>query len=180
MPLVQELLHIPCYISPKYDTLNHPIEEYAHFLMAGIDPADYGIAHAIDEQGNAYVELAYSRDFAKCCGDDTGMQQDEVMVVHSYLQGTKKAVIERETDLLTPDELRTNRPAVEAAILEELRIWVKYQTFARHKRVGVQNIMSSKYVSKWKMIIDRRQQQEEAHSHARDHQRIPRLVCTLG
>ena len=83
------------------------------------------------------------------------MKQDEMMVVYSYLQGTKKAVIERETDLLTPDELRTHRPAVEAAILEELRIWVKYQTFARHKRVGVQNIMSSKYVSKCKMIINK-------------------------
>ena len=106
--------------------MDHPIEEYAHFLMAGLDIADYGIAHATDEQGNAYVELAYSRDYAKCCGDDAGMKHDDVMVVCSYLQGTKKAVIERETDLLTPDELTTNRPAVEAAILEELRIWVKY------------------------------------------------------
>ena len=42
------------------------------------------------------------------CGDDTGMQQDEVMVVYSYFQGTKTAVIERETDLLTPDALRTH------------------------------------------------------------------------
>ena len=111
--------------------------------MAGVDPATYGVAHAIDEQGNAYVELGYSRDFAKCCGDDTSMQQGEVIVVYSYFQGTKKAVIEGETDLLTPDQLRKHRPAVEAVIHKGLRIWVKYQTFARHKRAGVQNVMSS-------------------------------------
>ena len=53
VPLAQEPLYIPCYISPKYDTLDHPIQEYARFLMAGLDIADYGIAHATDEQGNA-------------------------------------------------------------------------------------------------------------------------------
>ena len=69
------------------------------------------------------------------------------MVVITYLAGTKKCVIERETDVLTPAQLKANGPAVEASILEELRMWVNYRTFQRVLRKGVQNIMTSKYVA---------------------------------
>jgi len=113
-------------------------------------PSSYGQPYLKDEQGNPYIALAYSREYAKICGPDAGMKDDEVMIVITYLAGTKKCVIERETDILTPGELKANAAAVEASILEELKLWVNYRTFKRVLRKGIQNIMTSKYVAKWK------------------------------
>ena len=65
------------------------------------------------------------------------------------------AVIQRDTDIFTNAELAAHRPAVEAAILEELTIWVKYSTFARRRKTAArQNIMTSRFVAKWKYVTD--------------------------
>ena len=61
-------------------------------------------------------------------------------------------VIERDTDLLTPREMQEHRSAVDAAILEELSIWVKFQAFEIADWKEGLNVMSSKYVAKWKKI----------------------------
>ena len=115
------MITVPAYFCPKFEVLERPIFEYAHYIAAGVDPSLYGMGQ-LDDCGNMYVDLAYSREMSKCCGDDSGMAEDEFMVVQTFLGGTKKAVIERDTDILTKQELYDNHAAVEASILEELRL----------------------------------------------------------
>jgi len=81
-------------------------------------------------------------------------------VLQVLLAGTKRAVIQRDSDLLTNDELQNNHKLVQAAILEELRIWVKHNCFEIRERKTARNIMTSRFVAKWKIItgLDGKQQ----------------------
>ena len=56
--------------------------------------------------------------------DDTGMQEDQIVIIRTYLSGHRKAVIDRDTDVLTLAELNEDKPMVQAAILEELKAQV--------------------------------------------------------
>ena len=67
-----------------------------------------------------------------------------------YLEGIKKAVIDRDTDLLTPEEHKDNVQEVKAAILEELKVWTAHKCFERRPRAGSRNILDVRWVGKWK------------------------------
>ncbi len=110
--------------------------------------------HPIDVDGKACGELCFERHMAKCVLDDSNMADDDIVVVQMLLAGPKKAVIQRSTDLLTKEEMTTNRVELEAAILEELRTWIKYKCFDRAPRKGARNVMDSRFVAKWKVTID--------------------------
>ena len=125
---------------------------YAHYVSANANLDEYGVHECVDLDGNPCVELWFSRDMAKCFIDDSHFSHGDVAVLQVLLAGTKQAVVKRETDLLTPDELRAHAKEVAAAILEELTIWVKYSCFERRPKKGARNVMDSRYVAKWKMI----------------------------
>jgi hypothetical protein len=148
---------LPSYVPPQYDDFNHTIYTYCHYLEAGVNTDSYATPHAFDATGNPVVEICFSRAMSKCMLDDSDMADDEVCVLQIFATNAqqRKTVIERDTDLLTQEELWTHRPAIEASILEELSIWVKFATFARHWRTNrSQNIMTSRFVAKWKFVTD--------------------------
>ena len=65
----------------------------------------------------------------------------------------RKAVVTEE-NLLTPEEIRQNKEAVDAAILEEFTIWVKYGVFKVVKKKPGQNVLTSRFVATWKVVED--------------------------
>ena len=72
------------------------------------------------------------------------------MAMRSYAAGAKKAVIDRDTDLLTPAELQTESARVREAMLKELKTWAQYDCVARHPRVSARNVIDTRWVLKWK------------------------------
>ncbi|CAE8594372.1 unnamed protein product [Polarella glacialis] len=144
------------YLAPGVECLPEPIEEHIHYLTAGVPASLYGQPNATDDNNNPCVEFYFTRDMAKCVLDDSNMSVDEVVVMQVLLAGVKQAVIKRLTDVLTPTELKQNFKEVQAAILEELRIWVKYNCFERTPRAGARNILDSRYVAKWKFVDGKR------------------------
>eukprot|EP00959_Pyramimonas_sp_CCMP1952_P048887 1021389-Pyramimonas_sp.AAC.1 len=62
----------------------------------------------------------------------------------------KTAVIKRDTDLLTKEEVPRLSQEVAAAILEELTIWVKHKCFERRPVRGARSVIDSRHVFKWK------------------------------
>ena len=62
----------------------------------------------------------------------------------------KKAVIERDTDLLTKDEIEKHREEVTAATVAELLTWNKHGCFSRKPKRQARNIVDCKWVIKWK------------------------------
>jgi len=73
-------------------------------------------------------------------------------IVQHFL-ANKKAVIERDTDLLTREELIKHASEVAAAILTELKTWLKYECFRRRLRKTARNIVDCKWVIKWKIEL---------------------------
>ena len=84
--------------------------------------------------------------------DDEAMHNDDWVALQVPTAGNKQAVIQRQTDLLTKEEFAKFPTEVAAAILEELRIWVKYKCFVRAQRLGATNVLDSRFVGKWKVI----------------------------
>ena len=66
-----------------------------------------------------------------------------------YIAHGKKAVVDRDTDLLTADEYASNRKAVAASVLGALKIWIEHKCFTRRPRKGARNIVDVEWVGKW-------------------------------
>ena len=122
-----------------------PIYTYYQHLSLNLPVENYAQPNCFDEDSQPYVELYFDPGMAKCVMDDASITQNDFGILRIYLQDAqKKSVIERDTDLLTPAEVKQHKSAVDAAILEEIKIWVKYKTFTRWPRRG--NVMTSRYV----------------------------------
>ena len=76
----------------------------------------------------------------------------EVAILRCYANGMKKAVIERDTDLLTPSEIKQNEKAVVQAMYDELCLWHRYGCFSRKPRAQARNIIDTRWVLKWKWV----------------------------
>ena len=99
------------------------------------------------------MEIYLSATVAKCFLDDRIIKPDEVAVLR-VMASHKTAVIKRETDLLSDEELRRHSDLAAAAILEELTIWHGHGCFERELRSKVWNLMDSRFVAKWKYVTD--------------------------
>ncbi|CAK9013617.1 S-adenosylmethionine synthase 2 (AdoMet synthase 2) (Methionine adenosyltransferase 2) (MAT 2), partial [Durusdinium trenchii] len=67
-----------------------------------------------------------------------------------------QAVIDRNDDLLTDQEIRENAELVTQAILDELKTWQSFGCFERQPRAEATNLIDSKWVLKWKFKGDQR------------------------
>ena len=61
-------------------------------------------------------------------------------------QGPLETVVQRDDALLTTEEVQNNRPAVVAAIKQELETWVKFGCISRKKRKLARNLIDVKWV----------------------------------
>ena len=117
------------------------------------DPDDYIIEE--DDIGR-YVELCFTSDMAPIILDEDqyrGIKPDELATMRVYItQNTKRAVVVKEDDLLSKQELLTHAKDVSVATIAELNIWINNVCFKKRLLKGAQNVMTSRYVAKWKWI----------------------------
>ena len=145
-----DLFHVhpaPEIVEPSYNPISH-------YLSSGVEPDMYGRPNQADEAGNSCVELWFAREFSNVVGDKDELGPDETRVMQIFASGFRNTVIKRESDLLTPAEMKTCQAEIQAAILEELKIWHRYGCFKRVPKAGASNIMDSRFVAKWKKIED--------------------------
>ena len=74
-------------------------------------------------------------------------------VLQVFLGVQKKAVIERDSDLLTPDEVREHKAEIETAMVKELATWKQFGCFSRRPRRGAINVIDSRWVLKWRIEV---------------------------
>lgn len=127
-----------------------PSPDGYHSLSTEADISELGVPDK-DPSGNAYGELLFPRDRHKL------LLASRTPPGHSarlriYLARPKKAVVERDTDVLTRDEMKTRAKEVTVATEEELQIWVGHGCFTRHPRQGARNILDVRWVAKWKWV----------------------------
>ena len=64
----------------------------------------------------------------------------------------KRTVVVKDDDILSAAELRKHSPEVTKAITEELRTWLENKCFKMIPLKNAQNVMTSRYVAKWKWV----------------------------
>ena len=128
-----------------------PVYPGLHYHAAGADPEGLGQDLDMDEQGNKYVEILCPSDAAKLLVDEP-VPEGHCASLRFYLSNCKKAVIDRDTDALTPEEYRTHAHEVRAAVLDELKTWVAHKCFSRRPRKGAWNIVDVRWVGKFKRV----------------------------
>ena len=101
-------------------------EEGFHYFSAGADDEGFNRATEVDDEGNAYVEMLFPADSAKLIVDGPPEEGSRARV-RVYVAHGKKAVVDRDTDLLTAEEYDANRKEVAASVLQELRVWIEHK-----------------------------------------------------
>jgi hypothetical protein len=105
-----------------------------------------------DDEPGAHIYL--DKQFEKLYLGAQLSTDDQDTVLRIYQGSMKTVVIKRDTDVLTKDEEIKCWKELQAAMLEELRIWVKYKCFHMRPKQGARNIMDSRNVLKWKWVKD--------------------------
>ena len=123
-----------------------------NFLCAGVDSEQYGYGEPeIYEDGNPCVDTYFEADAAKLI---TGLQvpNGHIARLRNFTKvDYKKAVIERDMDNLTSEEMTRHSEEVSTAIHEEFRIWMEHKYFERRPRKGAKNILV-RWVCTWKRV----------------------------
>ena len=108
-----------------------------------------------DDTG-AYVEICFSDDMAPVIlGEDqhNKLQPDEIATLRVYIsENTKRAVVVKEDDLLSKKELQAHAKEVAEATVTELKTWLTNKCFQKCLLKNARNVMTSRYVAKWKWI----------------------------
>ena len=122
-----------------------------HYLVSGADISLQDSVEEYDEDGNPHVDMLFPGETAKLIMDEAP-PPGHCARLRCYIAHGKKAVIDRDTDLLTAQEYQENKKAVSAAVLEELNVWIKHGCFHRRPRKGAYNVLDVKWVGKWKWV----------------------------
>jgi hypothetical protein len=139
----------PVYLTSRPEVPDAEVIRGYHYLCAGADTAQLHKAD-VDSEGAWYVELLFPKETAKLICD-IAPQEDQCARLRCYLTD-KKVVIERDTDLLTPEEYQTNHKLVVSAVHEELVTWIEHKCFTRKLRKHAWNVLDVKWVGKWKWV----------------------------
>ena len=62
----------------------------------------------------------------------------------------RRAVVQRDDDVLTLQQLDVHLPEVEQAMLKELQTWAKLKCFSRRPLAGARNVIDTRWVNKFK------------------------------
>jgi hypothetical protein len=108
----------------------------------------------VDCEGYPCIQLLLDDELIVNMYLGTVLPDDYQAVLNIYAATAKTQVIKRDTDLVTKEEEWTHWKELQEAMLEELKIWVKYKCFHMRPKKGVRNLMDSRNVNKWKWIQD--------------------------
>ena len=135
------------------------IYRYAHYYTAGCSPeqSPYAEAEAIDQQGNRGLMMDVDPGYAKVfLGGDVapGNHLQLTFYLDAVEQVTTVQTWHVKADgVLTPQELAKHPEEAKAGILEELTLWGdRYKVMTPVLRERGMNVMTSKYVPKWKKV----------------------------
>ena len=109
-PIMEEL-------PADFKTIMHNYHVTAANVRAGLDPN-----HGIND-GPEYVEAYYQGDPAKLLHNrPCATKKGEMIVQRLYPTGARRAVVQRDDDTLTPEELKLHAKEVVASMLSELNL----------------------------------------------------------
>ena len=118
--------------------------------VEGSRAADLAAASIPAAEVNEVAEFAAFPPFTKYIPDLPPLAQNEMVMYLTNEGGTRRQVVQRDDDILTPQQVKDNWKEVEEAMGKELKTWAKYKCFSRKKRVEARNIIDTRWVLKFK------------------------------
>ena len=152
LPLI-ELVEEP---SMEYEELLDPA--FADYLTDGIGAIDSGGSsiEEHDDDGNDCLHIYINPEIAAYFVDVPPAPDEyvylEFLIKNKAKSAAKAIVTKRKDDVLTADEVKQHPEEIKKAIKNEIDLWVKYKIMTRAPRAGAQNIVTSRFVYKWKII----------------------------
>ena len=78
------------------------------------------------------------------------LRPDEQLVLKVETNSTRRAVVQRDDDVLSPQQVNEHWPEIEGAMLKELQTWAKLQCFSRKPKTEARNVIDTRWVYKFK------------------------------
>ena len=145
--------------SVREDVLfSHEKQDEPSFAMTLYDVEVDDAYHLDSDDHGEFLEFCFTTDMAKVILDEKqleDLESDDVATLRVYVSAAaKRAVDVKEDDLLTKQDIMNNPKQVSSALLTELKIWLDNRCFAKELLSKATNIMTSRYVYKWKFVKD--------------------------
>ena len=136
-------------LAMTFDT--HPPDPW-HYLVGGV-PESIDIAN-----DNEPVEMAFHANVARYVPGFENKIGDDCELVYKFNSESNEpeVVIERTHNVLTREEALMHVDECREAILRELQRWHHHKAWERAPRATAKNLLTSKWVLKWKDVDGKR------------------------
>ena len=167
VPLVDDVFRVPTMMVPDQCVMvssadpddlplgDEPDQEVFYAMPLCSTEPDDEYQLDTDEHGE-YVELCFTSDMAPTVlslSQLDQLTQDSIATMRVYVSAAaKRAVVVKEDDLLTKADIQANPKKVAEALYSELKIWLDNRCFEMYDISKATNIMTSRYVYKWKLV----------------------------
>ena len=143
-------------VEPDQVMPGNPLLESVTILISDVEcPESYIIDK--DEIG-PFVELCFTPEMAQNVLSEQqfdSLKSDDVATMRVYISAeSKRTVVVKEDDLLSKKDMELHWKAVAEAIVSELKIWFSHKCFKKCLLKDARNVMTSRYVAKWKWVKD--------------------------
>ena len=119
-------------------------------------PADNSDFTLDSDEVGSYVELCFASELSMIALDETqlaNLREGDIATIRVYVSAdSKRAVVVKEDDLLSKNEMIKHAKEVSVAIVLEIQIWIENKCFKLGLLKDCRNVMTSRYVAKWKWI----------------------------
>ena len=116
-------------------------------------------AETEEDDVGSYIELCFSKDMAQIIlseADLNNMKPQDQATMRVYIsEKSKRAVVVKDDDLLSKAELLQYWKEVSEATIAELKCWLSHNCFKLCLFIHARNVMTSRYVAKWKWVKDK-------------------------
>ena len=122
--------------------------------LASFSVAEGPYALGAWQESSDDIEIEVSPEMSRFFEDAPPVAADEVLVfvIKKGGKGKVKRMVQKNLDNLTAQDVRDNWSLVEAAIRKEIKSFVDLETFEPIKRFLAENVCSSRWVHKFKLV----------------------------
>ncbi len=113
-------------------------------------PEDIHLDAPIEQPEADWVELGIYAPVTHMFELENEPEWGEMILIQMGHNTVRQTVVQRDDDLLTPEQLQTHWAEVQAAMLKELQTWAKLNCFSRRQRQGASNVIDVRWVIKFK------------------------------
>ena len=125
----------------------------SHEVLTSYFNAGFDYRDELYDGEEVLCELAVYPPMCNTVPDAPQVAENEILVVQSSAgSATRRIVVQRDDDLLTPDQVKEHWNDVQKARLKELGIWNDHKCFSRKLRRDAHNIIDTRWVIKFKWV----------------------------